>query len=246
MRDTAGRTFGLISSALVLSVGVSGCVTTSPETKAKIWGQGRVSLPTSLARSSECRSGPIHNLSKNCSGKKLPAVVFLHGCAGLGHRQFAHMDMFAQLGYPVFAPSSFSRPGRTRSCGRFSPLVLTWRLEEIEIALEKLKTLSWVDQSKLILVGFSEGGIAVANYDGNKFRVIIGMGFGCDRRSFLAPSNIAILQINGKNDTEVTETALCSSGGRQKFKAVYVDAGHAVSGDPNTANIINNFLDETL
>jgi len=68
---------------------------------------------------------------------------------------FVQSGLTAQLGYPVFAPSSFARPGRTRSCGQ-ADSVMNWRLEEIRIALANLKTMTWIDQNRLVLAGFSE------------------------------------------------------------------------------------------
>ena len=110
--------------------------------------EGWVSLPFSLIKSSKCTSGLISYLEDNCSDKQLPTVIFMHGCTGLNHHQSGHMDMFAQLGYPVFAPNSYARPGR-------QPIDFggteSWRMEEIKIALAKLKTIPWIDHTKLIL-----------------------------------------------------------------------------------------------
>jgi len=236
---TKWERFGLVLGMVLLSA----CVTTTPQTKEEIWGQGWVSLPFSLMKSSHCRSGLISYLEENCSDKQLPAVVFLHGCTGLNDHQSAHMDMFAQLGYPVFAPNSFARPGR--NCVP-SDKMINWRMEEIAIATNKLKQLSWIDENKLILAGHSQGGMAATAYDGNEFTAIVGMGFGCEQWSFQAPDNVAALQIVGKNDRKLPDIDLCSSDGRKKFKSVYVNTGHSVYGDPNTVKTIHNFLNEML
>ena len=227
---------GLVLGMLFLS---AFAMTARAETKEEIWNTGWVSLPPSITK---CSSGLIKNLKGNCSNKKLPAVVFMHGRTGLNGSQFAHMDMFAQLGYPVFAPNSYARPGRQPIMGFGA--TAGWRMEEIRIALDKLKTLSWVDQNKLIIAGHSQGGKAVAEYSGDEFRAHIGMSFGCEGYTtrFNAPSNIAALHINGENDLFLNDNSLCSEGGRKKFKSAYVNTGHVGLGDPNTILIISKFL----
>jgi len=219
--------------------------TARAEIKEEIWGWGWVSLPSSLEKSSKCRSGWIRNLEGNCSDQKLPTVIFMHGRTGLNDSQFAHMEMFAQLGYPVFAPNSFARPGRQPVNFGYTE---SWRMEEIRIALDKLKTFSWVDQKKLILAGHSQGGQAVASYSGDEFRALIGMAFGCSSNitRFNAPSNVPVLQINGENDRKINDISLCSEIGRKKFKSVYVNTPHSVFSDPNTVKIIQIFLDEVF
>ncbi|MEQ8806370.1 MAG: dienelactone hydrolase family protein [Rhodospirillales bacterium] len=233
--------FALMS--LVAGLGIP--IEAGADTEKAIWERGRVSLPVSMIRAGECRSGIIRNLEPVCSAQKVPAVIFIHGCSGLNFRQFDHMDMFSKLGYPVFAPSSFARPGREKSCGK-ADSVMDWRLEEIKIAIENVRKMSWIDQSKLILAGFSEGGIATAEYGGNEFIAHIGMGFGCDRRQFSVSNDTPVLQINGKDDQEVSEIELCTQGSRKKFKAIYVDTGHPVDKDPVTIKTIGEFLDDVL
>lgn len=245
MRSKPTLLIGLAISVFVLAGCTNGSGTASQETQRKIWANGRIDVPTSMIKPSGCRSGLIRNLDKNCSESPVPVVVFMHGCTGFNNRQFAHSELFKRLGYPVVSPSSFARPNRIAACDG-SDWVIDWRLEEIEIALNELEKLPWVDKNNLVLAGFSEGGLAVAAYGGRKFRAIIGMGFGCDRTHFFAPNDVAVLHINGRNDSEVRYTALCSGRGREKFEAYYVNTGHPVNGDPNTLKYIDKFLGETV
>ena len=229
--------------AILFSIGllVAGCTTTSEETKRNIWEDGYVALPYSIIEQSDCHTGVIKNLKPNCSSQKVPAVVFMHGSHGLRERQFRHMDLFVRLGYPVFAPDSFARPNRRQARGK-SMSVMHLRLEEVRIAVQNLKKYPWIDQDKLILAGFSEGGITVREYGGDEFIAHIGMGFGCNNGGFSAPIKVAALHINGSHDNEALDTTLCSGIFRDNFKAVYVDAGHPVDLDPNTIKIIEDFL----
>src|SRR4051794_25067804 len=45
------------------------------------------------------------------------ALVFLHGCAGLGRRQDAWADELVREGYVVLVVDSFGARGLTRACG---------------------------------------------------------------------------------------------------------------------------------
>jgi len=105
------------------------------------------------AREKSLKSGP-----SDASGL-VPAVVFLHGCAGRGADQERVMGTIHRKGYVVFAPDSFARPERVKLCGKGS----RWervglRLAEASYALAKVRQLRWIDAERLILAGFSEGG----------------------------------------------------------------------------------------
>jgi len=212
-------------------------VTTSELTKSKIVDFARVSFPIT----SECFTGPLTLQDEGCQKEPLPAVVFLHGCSGLNGRQFDHISIFNELGYVVFAPSSFARPNRSSSCGRANS-VLGWRHEEARLMLERVRQFDWVDQNRVVLAGFSEGGIAAAEYGGDDFNAVVAIGFGCSKRNFKASSNIPALHINGRHDTEVSDNSLCSDVFRGQFEAIYVDTGHPVAHDPKTKATIDKFL----
>ena len=56
---------------------------------------------------------------------------------------------------------------------------------EIKIALEALKTVSWVDTSRVVLAGTSEGETAVARYDGREFAARIVFARSCEDNFFV-------------------------------------------------------------
>ena len=231
----------LLIILIVLIISLTGCAT-SPEVKTRIWERGYISLPDSIIENSKCNSGLIRGLTGPCSKEPIPAVIFLHGCKGFSGNQFPHISLFTRLGYPVFSPSSLARPGLKPEC-RHIDNVLHLRREEISIALARLKDLGWIDMSRLVLAGFSQGGFAVASYSGNEFKAIIGMGLHCSGgRKFRAPKEVAVLQITGIHDEELPSTELCNRGDRLLFEAYHVDSWHAVSSDPKTAEYIKNFL----
>lgn len=179
---------------------------------------------------------------------KVPAVVFLHGCAGWNSRQYAVMETINSNGYIVFAPDSFARPGRVRHCGQvFKSGIIGQRLAEVELAVAKIRQLPWVDPHRLVLAGFSEGGIVASAYSGNDFRGVLVLGWGCGRQQVSAPRSVSVLNVVGAHDDESsTGSALCAVGSRPHSRAVNVNAGHDVSGDPETARIIGDFMRSVL
>jgi dienelactone hydrolase len=70
--------------------------------------------------------------------------------------------MFRRLGYVVVAPDS-TASGREITCPTKIYSVLA-RHQEIDDAVEKTTAWPWVDRSRLVLAGHSEGGIATALY----------------------------------------------------------------------------------
>ncbi len=130
---------------------------------------------------------------------KLPAVLYLHGCYG----NTAGDDwgrMLANFRFVVFQPDSFARPGRVELCGGgdMSGRQLL-RRQEIDYALTQIRKLSWIDQERVILMGFSEGAAAVAAYRGHEFAAHIFIGTDC-RHGGGKRRGIPALNIVGSND----------------------------------------------
>ncbi len=102
--------------------------------------------------------------SKIKPGAKLPVVLYMHGCEGIRRQAGHYRELLLSLGYGVFMPDSFRRPGR-RACDQHGSLSyrVRLRLEEVEYAVARIKELSWVDQSRVVLMGFSEGGNTTDN-----------------------------------------------------------------------------------
>jgi len=113
--------------------------------------------------------------------RPLPTVLYLHGCKGFAYSHDGTMGGWAQTltaaGYTVVMPTSFAREYRPQTC---DPATYTYaaglamevsdmRLEELEYALTQLRTVSWVDQRNLFLMGHSEGGATVARWGGEEF-----------------------------------------------------------------------------
>jgi dienelactone hydrolase len=92
-----------------------------------------------------------------------PAVIVLHGCAGLGSLfdpRLAHNlwpDLLTSWGYAVLVVDSFALRGVVDTCDRDSRY---FRVQDAFGALSFFSRQPYVDGSRVALLGFSAGGIA--------------------------------------------------------------------------------------
>lgn len=144
-------------------------------------------------------------LGNTPTGAKLPVVLYLHGCTGLGSSSRAFMSWLAGNGYAVIAPDSMARKFRPLQCdpktksGGYNLYVYEFRLAEVAYALEQIEKLPWVDLDRLFLVGISEGGVAAALYRGDGFRAHAILQWTCHGgplvRGIAAPADTPILSV---------------------------------------------------
>ena len=139
-----------------------------------------------------------------------PAVVLLHGCNGIAEEEEIIKLILAQHGFPVFLPNSFARIGRKSNCDISSyatslfPQAHDFRLQEIDYALDRLRAQPWIDPDRIFLIGFSEGGMAAARYDGDAVAGIVITGWHCQGREpyvgIKAPPSVPVLTMIGGDD----------------------------------------------
>lgn len=183
---------------------------------------------------------------KNAKGK-VPAVLFLHGCAGINQRQYAVMELFTKNGYATFMTDGLAHPDRSESCtGR--NYVTAPHIDEINYALSEFSKIPWIDQKRLVLAGFSAGGITAAEYQDYDFafkaRVIL--GWSCQGGMTPTAVLVPFLNLVGKNDDETRWGAkLCSPSGDGTVVKL-VSSGHDVSEDNASLAIIRDFLAKVL
>lgn len=141
---------------------------------------------------------------------RVPAILLMHGCNGLGEEEESAKLFLMDQGYPVFLPDSFARPGRRSNCAvgtattAYAPEAPGLRLAELDYALDRLRALAFVD--RVFLLGYSEGGLAVASVERSPLPLagIAITAWHCQGRDgfvgIKAPRDVPVLAILGDND----------------------------------------------
>ncbi|MDJ0896605.1 MAG: dienelactone hydrolase family protein [Alphaproteobacteria bacterium] len=144
-----------------------------PSEIARTWDEARVALPTQFTGDrvvlGRWREAAVQDvLTRRSPDVRVPAVIFLHGCSGFSLEAENIRLILMDAGYAVFMPDSFARTKRRSNCNTRDrstaafPQAQQQRVEEIEFALDRVGELDWIDHRRTYLVGFSEGGAAVA------------------------------------------------------------------------------------
>lgn len=191
-----------------------------------------------------------------------PTVLYLHGCTGLGAAGRDFMVWLAGRGYAVVGPDSLARRYRPLQCnsktrsGGYNLFVYEFRLAEIAYAAERLKALPWVDRDHLVLIGASEGGVAVALYRGDDFNARVILQWTCHGgpliRGIAGPAGIPVLAVVRANDPwygpdrAPGQRGDCGAffGDRGSSRSVVIREGdgHDVVGAPEARAAIAEFL----
>lgn len=200
----------------------------------KTWNNAFVSTPGGVSGSMNLPK--VQEALKANLGR--PVVLFFHGCNGFTYNggmsklvtDFARS--LNEAGYIVVAPDSFARTVRTSSCpgGSFSysakgvdwDTINRMRMEEIYFSISQTEHSSWVGKD-IFLFGQSEGGLAVASYQGTDVSGIVVSGWGCPTRTLAnrdstlierpvkAPPSVPVLNIKSKMDPVDTRPNDCGS-----------------------------------
>ena len=123
--------------------------------------------------------------AKVFAGRKLPAIVYLHGCSGIDGLSDQTAAVYVAAGFVVVMPDSFARAVKPVSCdvsrhiGGLHRGVLAWRQAEAENAIRRARELPFVDARNLFLVGLSEGAITAATARGQPVNARIVEGWTC-------------------------------------------------------------------
>lgn len=253
MSRAQGLRFG---PALIGAFLIAGCQTTGDVGRTWEYGQHRV--PQSSLRDgqyyalTEIRKNPeTWRLqvaeAKLKPGIKLPAVIYLHGCAGntVGDAWGAK---FGELGYAFFAPNSLSRP-RKSLCytGQMTSYRIPMRMEELHYALEQVRKIDWIDQNRIVLMGSSEGAQAASRYGGRDFAAVILTGTDCrfSGGSPNTPRDIPVLSMVGSKDDKGGGSGCSISrtvGGSKRV--VIQGAFHKLAREPEARRVLEQFLEE--
>lgn len=197
---------------------IAGCAAQSdPEAVRRTFDMGQNRVPDVALRDGqfraliEIRENP-HDwqtqiaASKIKPGVRVPAVIYLHGCAG-NTMGYAWARQYNQLGYAFFAPESFARPRRSM-CGSGRSMMtgvrIPMRIEELNYALAQIKGLDWIDPRRIVLMGSSEGAQAASTYRGDEFAAVVLIGTDCRFSGGRprVPQSVPVLNLVGSEDDE--------------------------------------------
>lgn len=249
---------------LGLSLLATGCQTSAETERAtgeveRAWRYGQHRLPRDALRDGqfyavdEIRKDPenwqaVVSETKLKPETRLPAVVYLHGCAGNTVGE-TWARTFSRLGYAFFAPNSLARPRRSL-CGTGRTAMVTSRIpmrnEEALYSLQQLRKADWIDQRRIILMGSSEGAQAASVYRGKEFAAIILSATDCrfSGGSPKAPRGIPVLNMVGEND-RLGGGSGCRISGREEpasKRVIIKGAGHKLASFPEAQGELERFV----
>ncbi|OGL67309.1 MAG: hypothetical protein A3J27_11300 [Candidatus Tectomicrobia bacterium RIFCSPLOWO2_12_FULL_69_37] len=223
------------------------------------WERAYVMLPVAADRLVGGRMNGVlvrEELAALPPGRKLPAVLYLHGCSGLAPGNFDYMHLLADQGFAVLAPDSFARPGRPKTCdsrlhrgipGAPFARVAAMRQEEIRFAQDRLRGLAWVDQRNVFLMGHSQGGAAVAAYPNRGFNGVIVSGSTC-QYGLNAPEGTPVLSVYSESDPWRNKRSArgCGEWGTVYQRPVefhlFPGNAHNLAGNEKARGLIRDFL----
>ncbi len=260
------------ATVIALAGSLAACVTTTLDVDnpspgvAATWEGGVHVLPSAATRSGRREFVRfIYEDPKGWGGRvareflkpevKIPAVVYLHSCAGIGGMTYQWAEALNKIGVAFFAPDSFARPGREKLC--YAAGTTNWRIqmrnEEALNAALQLKQQTWIDPKRLILVGFSEG--AWGAYDGDDFTAQILLASDCRyargwvRKSMqgsrrpAAPDGVAVLNVVGSRDQDgYGKGCRIRSDNRGSKVVVLKGGGHRVYPARESVTAVAEFL----
>lgn len=178
----------------------------------RTWANAVVSIPQSITATGKfCRGVQEKARIRECiddvrPDARTPAILFMHGCDGMN---LPYVTYLGSLGYPVFAPDSLARGNRQIDCRFYAPdkprSILRARLEEAEYALRQMRALPWIDSRRIILTGFSEGGVTTALHERNDVLGKMIFGWSCNAldpwwRGVRGSRAIPVLAVTGADD----------------------------------------------
>jgi dienelactone hydrolase len=260
-----------LSICLLAAFWLSACATmgvaNAPDELARTLDEAIVGIPARYLKwdvpSGMATYGPMkyvaQDLAKIAGDKKIPLVIYLHGCAGFGYSSSHDINFLILNGYAVLAPNSFAREYKPESCyprtyrGGLHRGVLGFRLAEAAHAHEAAKNLPWVDKKNIFMMGFSEGGVTTAKYPNGGLAGRIILGWTCNSgwaeySGISGPRDEPILAIVASNDPWFRNPWNAGNCGNSMFfrrnaKSIVVHAGiHHVSRLPEVQEKILQFL----
>jgi dienelactone hydrolase len=126
-----------------------------------ISGPDAVEIPPLQVPGARMPVDPIPAELKLPDGKgPFPAVIVLHGCAGLGTSQWTWARRLNGWGYAALIPDSMTPRGVKRVCEPIAQGLVTWqdRVGDVGSAAAWLRTRPQINPGRIAVLGLSHGG----------------------------------------------------------------------------------------
>jgi dienelactone hydrolase len=141
-----------------------------------------------------------------------PALVLLHGCGGPQPGNALWATELNKWGYATMEVDSFFGRGVREICTNLNKVTVSERVVDAYMALDHLRTLSFVDKDRIGVMGWSHGAMVVQSalrdhrrFNEPRFKTGVAMYPWCDRVTLYAP----MLVIVGSAD-DWTPSSRCS------------------------------------
>lgn len=262
-----------LSFCFLAAFWLSACATmgtvNAPEELARTLDEAIVAIPEEYykgdAPSDLYSWGRMKNVKEDLANrvgeKKIPLVIYLHGCLGFEWHTNHDISFLLRNGYAVLAPNSAARKYIPKGCPPMTERgVLAFRLADASYAHEAAKNLPWVDKRNIFMMGFSEGGLTTAQYDRGGLAGRVILGWTCNSgwpewKGISGPRDEPILAVVASNDPYFTsheDSGDCGSSMlfRRNAESIVVDVKlhgytslHDVQSLPEVQKKILQFLE---
>jgi dienelactone hydrolase len=142
------------------------------------------------------RAGEARKLPGLSNAKPLPTVLLMHGASGVDDERELIKWLIEDAHVAVIAPDSMSLPHRIRYVSPVAKEIYekvhTLRQAEIKYALAHIRELPYIDSTKLILAGYSEGGVAAARWRGHEFLGRLIYSWSCELNYYVALDAVGV------------------------------------------------------
>jgi dienelactone hydrolase len=171
-----------------------------------------------------------------------PAVVLLHGCAGVSPNVAAWAQWLQGEGYAALVLDSFGGRGLRNLCGDPRPLTGGMRSGDVFAAVARLRTMSAIDPGRIAAMGFSHGGWtalaawhAQAAHPDDRLRAVIALYPSCGTQLPAGGAPPLLMLVGGQDDWTPPANCLklaeaARAAGRPVSIVLYPDARHAFDG----------------
>jgi dienelactone hydrolase len=212
-------------------------------------------LPSATAVNGHRVSDVERALEARPADARLPVVLYVHGCHGLDDDLTQWASVLTAAGYAVFAPDASARPPGCRDATLYQRGDLAGfasREAEVRYALRQLRTLRWVVQPSVFLLGFDHGGVIVAGWREREFAGFIVTGWTCTspdvRHGLFTPADRPVLAIRWAEDPRFRDPAWngdCEAhlADRPGSRSLVLEGlGHSTAANPQAREAVVRFL----